>query len=229
MIMRRFCIFIMLTFALSALAQMKHEYPHITIYAPDFSRLELRCIDRPSEADTSIMLCMAAAFTHDALVEFGHENIDGNHVASGVFYEGARSKDLTGIFLWSEGGFLFATNNNSQITEHTADEYVTAFEQAMVILDGKKADFPVKKYYEVAQHYRVLAEWQGHICMIESDICTMDVFTDAMLAVGVTNAIYTDMGGWKFAWYRDADGRVKHIHSAEPKTKYQSNWLCFIR
>lgn len=227
--MKRFCTFLLLLAACSSFAQMKHEYPHITIYTPDFSRLELRCIDRPSEADSSILLCMAAAFTHEALTQFGHENIDGNHIASGVFYTGASSKDLTGAFLWSEDGYVFIQNNSSCITEASTAQYVTAFEQAMVILDGKKADFPVKKYYQVAQHYRVLAEWQGRICMIESDVTTMDVFVDAMLAAGVRNAIYTDMGGWKHAWYRNADGKVCPIHPVEPKTKYQSNWLCFIR
>lgn len=227
--MRKLFILLLLTSAIITSAQMKHEYPHITIYTPDFSRLELRCIDRPSENDSSILLCMAGAFTHDALLEFGHENIDGNHVADGVFYNGAYSKDLTGVFMWCEEDYAFDMCANSQISEHTAMQYVTAFEQAMVIWKGKKADFPIKKYYQVAQHYRVLAEWQGRICMIESDITTMDVFVDAMLAAGVSNAIYTDMGGWKFAWYRDADGKVRHIHPVEPKTKYQSNWLCFVK
>lgn len=227
--MRKLFILLLLASALITSAQMKHEYPHITIYTPDFSRLELRCIDRPSENDSSILLCMAGAFTHDALLEFGHENIDGNHVADGVFYNGAYSKDLTGVFMWCEEDHVFDMCANSQIGEHTAMQYVTAFEQAMVIWKGKKADFPIKKYYQVAQHYRVLAEWQGRICMIESDITTMDVFVDAMLAAGVSNAIYTDMGGWKFAWYRDADGKVRHIHPVEPKTKYQSNWLCFVK
>jgi len=227
--MRRLFTALMLVLSASAFCQMKHDFPHITIYTPEFSKLELRCIDRPSEEDTTILLCMAGAFTHDALLEFGHENIDGNHVASGIFYEGARSKDLTGVFKWCEGGYVFAMKNDSQISEQTAQQYVTAFEQAMVILDGKAADFPVKKYYEVAQHYRVLAEWQGRICMVESDITTMDVFVNAMLEAGVTNAIYTDMGGWRFAWYRDAEGRVRHIHPEAPRTRYQSNWLCFIR
>lgn len=227
--MRKVILLLLLIAAISISAQMKHEYPHITIYTPDFSRLELRCIDRPSENDSSILLCMAGAFTHNALTEFGHENIDGNHVSDGVFYSGAYSKDLTGVFVWREEECMFCMKSNSQITESTAKQYVTAFEQAMVILNGEKADFPIKKYYEVAQHYRVLAEWQGRICMIESDITTMDVFVDAMLAAGVKNAIYTDMGGWKFAWYRDADGRVQHIHPVEFKTKYQSNWLCFVK
>ncbi|MBQ0034363.1 MAG: hypothetical protein KBS77_03630 [Bacteroidales bacterium] len=227
--MRKVSFLMLLCPLLAAAQSMITSFPHITIFQPDFRELRLQCIDRPSEQDSSIMLCCAGAFTHDALTEFGLENIDGNHVSCSQVFEGNTSPDLTGVFLWCEYGYLFLKKSDSQIAECTAKQYVTAFEQALVILDGEKVDFPIKKYYEYAQHYRVLAEWNGRLCMIESDVTTMDVFTDAMLKAGVTNAIYTDMGGWKFAWYRADDGSVKHIHPVEPKTKYQSNWLCFIK
>ncbi len=49
-------------------------------------------------------------------------------------------------------------------------------------------------------------------------------YLDLLLAYGVQNALYMDMGtGWNHSFYRDADNQLHIIH---PKThSYPTNWL----
>ena len=49
----------------------------------------------------------------------------------------------------------------------------------------------------------------------------------ALLDLGVTNAIYTDMGsGWNHAWYRTSSGIIELQPYKHP---YCTNWITFYK
>ena len=51
-------------------------------------------------------------------------------------------------------------------------------------------------------------------------------YLDALMAIGVKEAIYCDMGtGWNYSWYRDYDGSVKEIFHTPGR--YTTNWVTF--
>ena len=54
--------------------------------------------------------------------------------------------------------------------------------------------------------YRTLAELNGHLCIIDSvRMIKFDDFMEELQRLGVTNALYMDMGaGWNYSWYRNA-------------------------
>ena len=77
--------------------------------------------------------------------------------------------------------------------------------------------------------YRTLAELNGHLCIIDSvRMIRFDDFMEELHRLGVTNALYMDMGaGWNYSWYRKADGSVKEIFSSPGQ--YTTNWVTFYR
>lgn len=77
--------------------------------------------------------------------------------------------------------------------------------------------------------YRALCEYEGKLCVIDSrNIVTYASFISSLEDIGVTHALYLDMGsGWNHSWYRDNEGKVVEIH---PKThSYTTNRLVFKR
>ena len=52
-------------------------------------------------------------------------------------------------------------------------------------------------------------------------------FINSLKALGASETLYLDMGGWNYSWYRDEDVNVKEIH-LHP-IFYGTNWLTFYR
>jgi len=75
--------------------------------------------------------------------------------------------------------------------------------------------------------YRALCELNGKLCVIDcSRALSFGSFMDGLQNLGVTNAIYCDMGGgWNYSWFRHDDGTVKEIFPAPGK--YTTNWVTF--
>ena len=78
-----------------------------------------------------------------------------------------------------------------------------------------------------ARCYRALAELNGNLCIIDSaNMIYFDGFMDELRRLGVTNAVYLDMGaGWNYSWYRKDDGTVKELFPTPGK--YTTNWIAF--
>ncbi len=71
------------------------------------------------------------------------------------------------------------------------------------------------------------------MCEIDGKLCIVDCarslpfgsFLSALKKLGAKNAIYCDMGGWNYSWYRQDDGKVKELFSGP--NKYATNWIVF--
>ena len=75
--------------------------------------------------------------------------------------------------------------------------------------------------------YRALAELNGHLCLIDSiDMTHFDTFLEELQRLGVTSALYMDMGaGWNYSWYRDAADRVITLFGLQ--VPWSHNWVVF--
>lgn len=228
---RSSCLFVLL---LCAFCSCAAQQPQLDIDSTD----ELRVYHLPSQAtvgwvcgcmpyeDTSVLLCVEAAFTHAIQRQFSHTNIDGDHVCEGVKYKGAECKDNTGMFAFYGGQWQFAyPAAESVLDSAAADSNGLAFGQTMLI--HHKALTPVVRKLTQVAHFRALCEKDAQLCIVDSkDTVTFGHFLYLLAAYGVENAIYLDMGsGWNHSWYRLSNGSRKDIYPY--RHPYCTNWLVF--
>ena len=60
---------------------------------------------------------------------------------------------------------------------------------------------------------------QGDEAMLVSE------FVDALVAFGVRQALYLDMGTWAWGWVREWDKLPQELSEHFFNTRFQSNWL----
>ena len=80
-----------------------------------------------------------------------------------------------------------------------------------------------------ARCYRTLAELNGSLCIIDSvKMLHFDEFMTELQRLGVTNAVYMDMGaGWNYSWYRAATGKVVTLFGLP--VPWSHNWVVFTK
>ena len=202
---------------------------NLTIYYPNFSKIDLVVESMPSKNEEDVIFCCEAAFTGEKLTEFKHSNIAGHHVCSGTYYEGFHCGPNNGVFTWSRpGGWHFYNNghkNSVTPLKAVAAKGGMGFCQSMLFCNGTQFKGCFKP--EKENQYRALCEISGRLCIVD---CAKSIpfgdFLSGLKALGVKNAVYLDMGwGWNYSWYRRADGSVKEIFSTE--SAYTTNWVTF--
>ena len=213
----------------------------LRIYRPDFSRIDLRCGSMPGTDETEVVFCAEAAFTEALLDHFEHSNIDGNHVSGGIWYEGAPCPETpervgcTGAVIWYHGTYEFVhgTELSEQALLRAADGGGMGFMQETIIHRGKYVSNTraENRRYDKMHYYRVLAELDGRLCVIEGTVPMLfSAFVPKLQELKVQEALYMDMGsGWNHSWYRDASGKVHVIFPRIPKSSYCTNWITFYR
>ena len=212
---------------------------NLRVYTPQFSAIGLRCQTMPGKEEESVIYVAEAAFTEARLDTFFHANIDGNHVSDGVWYEGAPCVETpqkvgnTGGFVWYNGAYQFFADTASaeQALRLAAENGGMGFRQETIIHKGKyvRNTRTENPRYNRVEIYRVLAELDGRLCIIENiDPVPFSEFLPALQALQITEALYMDMGnGWNYSWYRLADGSVREIHPVHYKCRYCTNWIVF--
>ena len=204
--------------------------------------LDLACGQMPDTTDEQVIFCAAAAFTGKCLDYFEHSNILGQHISQGVLYDGY-TEDKDGIpyeqryalFVWkgqdNEGNMLekgFYPLPNDELLLQTQKQGGMAFTQHWVIKDGE-VFAPCIQPLDRKEHFRSLCQ-KGNRYMVIANREEMPYqdYLNILLAYGVENALYMDMGaGWNHSFYRDATNVLHIIH---PKTHaYPTNWLVVLR
>ena len=214
-----------------AVAEAVVEEPYIyidsttqlKIYYPQFSRVDLVCGEMPPTSQTDIIMCCAAAFTGQKLETFSHDNIAGDHVADGVFYNGYACPSNTGTFVFYGDYWRFLPSCHSDSITKAADTGGMAFSQIMLVYDGRRCPCHVGG----RNRFRALCEKDGMLCIVESKrLQDFEFFMGSLMDYGVTHAIYLQPGkGWNYSWYRDNAGMAHIMH---PKVHdYSTNWITF--
>ena len=83
------------------------------VYYPLFTYIDLACGEMPRVSDPNVVMCLSAAFTGKETSLFSHNNIAGDHVASGVFHEGYRCQANTGLFVYYDQRWQFIPSATS--------------------------------------------------------------------------------------------------------------------
>ena len=197
----------------------------IVLY-PQYESIDLVCGTLPSKKDRSVILFAEAAYTGELLKEFKHSNVAGDHVSGGKLYKGFRCKRNTGAFVYYDGTFKFCHKDYAKEMEVAAQNGGSAFAQELMIHKGRLVEIARKD--SNTNQFRALCNHDGRLCIVESTAkIPFGDFKKALLGLGVSDALYLDMGaGWNHAWYRDGD-RIVELH---PKThNYCTNWITFYK
>ena len=68
--------------------------------------------------------------------------------------------------------------------------------------------------------YRALCNINEGLCLLETiNVMRFGTFIDKLIRVGVSEALYMDMGGWKQSWYRE-------YYEEEPQIIYPATNDC---
>lgn len=183
---------------------------------------------RPLQSDTSIKLCIPAAFT-----QLDDGSIDGLFMLDGKIV--GRKKVNHHL-----GGGLLISNNQMTIIKTDDGKFLTDswiekqtnlkssfFQQIQLVRESKSLEF--HKDQQLFQRRAVVDFPDGNIALIESKSpLSLQEFADDLAKMKVWNAIYIDMGSYDEGWYRNTEnGRISILGSNRSQTQNQSNWLLF--
>lgn len=198
----------------------------VYVFFPEYTSVDLVCKDRPSKSDKSITWCSGAAFQHTVSLSFDQENVEGDHAIKGTLYESPYNKDAFAAFVFSNGKFSFEFDDPSLAIKKAAEAGGSGFMQFGLIKNGEVVmNFDRPR----ARCYRTLAELNGSLCIIDSvKMLHFDEFMTELQRLGVTNAVYMDMGaGWNYSWYRAATGKVVTLFGLP--VPWSHNWVVFTK
>ena len=185
----------------------------------------------PSIAHSGILLNVAAAFTLDT------ESMDvcGDHVVAGERIRGYDDVTATGHMLIINNKVSIKGNS---CLEQSIQEAVAAsgylFQQCYIVEDGRAV---------VERIPQAILDRQPHILFRAA--CVMKggefavvqggeemfpaEFVNSLVALGVQQALYLDMGTWAWGWIRENGKPPQELTEKYQNTRYQSNWLQVTR
>ena len=200
------------------------ETDSLYLLFPQYREIRFVFADCPSMDDPSLTMFATSAFFHTYELTARHENVVGAHASHGVYHEGAPEKNLS-AFTFYDGEAHFTLEDADAAVRTAAEHGGDGFEQFMAIWNGEKTrDILVKR-----RCYRVLAEWNGRVCMIESkSLIRYPEFIDAVRALGVQTALYLDMGApSSYSQYRNNSGRKVNLFGK--RGEFVHSWVAFYK
>ena len=192
------------------------------------ARIELADSVIPSINDSTIALCVEAAFTGELLDEFTPSNIAGDYVMNGVLRKGYKCSANTG-FLYSDNDTVLIAPlaERQQWTDRAVLNNGTLFEQMMILHDGAYvyADQPIKpSKQDIYRSACVFSDVTFGIVQSDGFISLGEFIAD-LAKLNVKDALYLDMGtGWNYGWYRPTTNSDATLFFEET-TPFQTNWL----
>lgn len=182
----------------------------------------------PSEKDSTIALCVEAAFTGELLKDFKSTNIGGDYVIDGTFHKGYKCKANTGFLYADKSVFTISSSEHClEWIEKAKKNNGVLFQQILIIQNGKDVycGTPIKPM--TRNIYRAACIMNdGNFAVIQPEKATfLKDFINSLIKLGVSDALYLDMGnGWNYGWYRPTKCDDPTI-LFDYRTPYQTNWL----
>lgn len=220
----------------------------LKIYYPACATVALKFGTDP-DPDNAPNICFACAAAYTGRTVYSHKyqggvlhsDVAGKHIYDGVVYEGYECDNNTGGFVSygynvRDDGILWDILNREDYLRACSTEPLphSAFGQELLIYKGIKQDFVRNDRPEL---YRALCRLNDCLCVIDgTHPHLLASFVDLLLNAGVTDALYLDMGDWKYSWFRqypddyDDEAKCKEtIIYNKPDTRlyFGTNWLVF--
>jgi hypothetical protein len=207
----------------------KTEDEFYTIYHLENGKIKLTDV-RPSKNDTSIFLCIPAAFT-----QLNDGTIDGLFMVNGKIKKGAINYHLGGGMLIDKNSVsIFKTDDgkllDSAWVEKIKKEESSFFQQIQLVREGKALEF--NKDQKLFQRRAIVIYADNSLAVVESKSpIKLQEFADDLVKMKVKDAIYTDMGSYDEGWVRETSpaGKIIIMGNNRMETAKQSNWVVFVR
>lgn len=195
-------------------------------FTPMDCEMEYVVENPPAITDSTILLCIPASFTATDL-----KTICGTYVIDSVIYNSdfKVEEDVDASFACWGDTVCFAKGKDMASLDSVVKYDGIFFMQKHVLCNGEKGKIEFKNGPKLdSKYYRVLAKYNDNLCIIQSATpMVYQNFVEGLVELGVKNAIYLDMGGWSYSWYRNNDDQLIELFPKGPSTKYQTNWLVF--
>lgn len=207
-----------------------HTTKDLSIYYPQFKEIEFAVESMPSQNQKSITFCCGAAYTGKLLKHFEHANIAGNHVANGILHKGYPCMQNTGCFVFYKNKWKFSLSNYENELILASKNKGMGFAQTMIIYNYEEQNS--FKQIGHKSRYRALCEYKNKLCVIEAvENITPIQFISLLKEIGIKNALNLNSGeGWNYAWFRDNNNTIQHIHLKPSKDKdFRTNWIVFTK
>ena len=178
----------------------------------------------PSQEDREVYMVLSGAFTGQRLKKFNPFNICGKYVSGGVLRRGYPSKYCTGYCLAYGDSVVISGGDIREPIARAVKNKGYFFQQLLLVGNSKTVDdIPFNK----VTLYRALCIMQdGSLSVLQSaSFMTCAKFAEALVEVGVRNALYLDMGKWAWGWARDLSGNVSELSFRFEETEFQTNWV----
>lgn len=181
----------------------------------------------PSIGDTSVALCVEAAFTGECLATFSPRNVAGDYVVEGRRRHGYKSKYSTGLLSTAGGPHIVSAQHSRKETTRAEREGASLIGQMLLVEHGKEVynGRPIKLRSQ--NIYRAAYCMQdGRFAVIQSlTTVRLQDFIHALTVLGTRDALYLDMGGgWNYGWYRETTTSPA-VELFPYRSPYQTNWL----
>lgn len=167
-----------------------------------------------------ISLVVPAAFT----TPLG--GIDGFFFKEGVMINPSVNRSLTGICKISGNQIYIGPFKDSALNLKNLKGNESVFQQALLVYNSKL--YPSAILGNAEYKRRAIVQFDDLTCVAESNrALSIREFQEALLFIGVINAIYLDMGSWSEGVYRDHIGNIKKIGDDFSNTTRQTNWIYY--
>ena len=180
----------------------------------------------PTTSDSTILLCIPASFTATDL-----KTICGTYVVDSEVYnrDFKVEEDVDASFACWGDTVCFTKGKGMASLDSVTKYNGVFFMQKHVLCNGEKGKIEFKNGPKLdSKYYRVLAKYNDKLCIIQSATPVVyQNFVERLVKLGVKDAIYLDMGGWSYSWYRNNDDQPIELFPQGVSTKYQTNWLVF--
>ena len=216
------------------------SFSGLRVYYPSGLYVKLVVGEEPDTSNCNISFCCAASYTGASIYlhkGVRHSDVAGDHLESGELVKGYECPNNTGGFVfWGvrSGDWAFMDKGEYDDCLEGDEKPWTAFQQELLVYKGEIRPF-VRQ--DKVDYYRAFCNLNGRLCVVDgTHPHLLSSFVDLLRNAGVSDALYMDMGGWKYSWYRDYQGQdFNHglgravIIYPKPSTRpyFGSNWLVF--
>jgi len=184
-------------------------------------------IKRPDVNDSHILLSIPGAFTR-----LDNDSVDGLCICNGYTHNRhGINHSLSGVIEMVNGECtIFRSYRGSTLTDSLITslerKHGSLFQQSWLVVNDSCAHYKDSSLFV----RRAIVKFNtGKTAIIESsEAITLWVFANDLKALGVKDALYTDMGAWDEGWYKNPDdGKVFLLGDNYSQTQKQSNWVVF--
>lgn len=219
-------------------------YYGLRFYYPITATVSWEFGQEPDTLRELLCFACAAAYTGKTVYQnkprgiVKHTDVAGRHIEGGIVYEGYPCENNTGGFVSygygvREDGVMWDILDREAYLQACSQSPLphSAFGQELLIYKGERKPFVRKDRPEL---YRALCRKNNRLCVVDgTHPHLLKSFVDLLLNAGVTDALYLDMGDWKYSWMRLHEFDHEHSEAIIIYDKpigrpyYGTNWITF--